>query len=286
MSKKLTIEFVNNEFTKEGYKLLSSKYVNAKTKLEYLCPEGHHHFISWNNWKTGYRCAICSNNKKLTLHDVECGLAKEGYTLLSSEYLNAKTKFKYSCPNNHVNYIDWDHWNRGRRCPDCSGNKKLKLIIIKKCFEVEGYILLSDNYLNSNSYLEYICPAGHTNRIKWNHWQMGKRCPNCWALRRFGSGNPSWRGGVSLKPYCSVWKDKQYKEDIKQRDGYKCLNPYCDSNESNDLTIHHIDYNKKNCGPLNLITICRSCNSRANKDRKWHKAWYQAIIKNRYLGGI
>ena len=63
-----------------------------------------------------------------------------------------------------------------------------------------------------------------------------------------------------------------------------CLNPYC-SKEHNVLTLHHIDYNKNNCGPDNLITLCNSCNSQANKDRGWHKAWYQAILKNRYNYG-
>jgi 5-methylcytosine-specific restriction endonuclease McrA len=66
-------------------------------------------------------------------------------------------------------------------------------------------------------------------------------------------------------------------------DKYKCLNPYC-SKKSSKLHIHHIDYNKKNCHPSNLITICNSCNSMANKDRNWHQTWYQAIIKNRYGG--
>ena len=35
---------------------------------------------------------------------------------------------------------------------------------------------------------------------------------------------------------------------------------------------------KETVGPTNLITICNSCNSAANKDRRWHTAWYQAII--------
>ena len=40
--------------------------------------------------------------------------------------------------------------------------------------------------------------------------------------------------------------------------------------------------NKKNCHPLNLITVCDPCNGRANKDRDWHTTWYQAIIYRRY----
>lgn len=46
--------------------------------------------------------------------------------------------------------------------------------------------------------------------------------------------------------------------------------------------VHHIDYNKKNCDQYNLITLCVSCNTRANFDREWHEAWYKTIILNRY----
>ena len=100
--------------------------------------------------------------------------------------------------------------------------------------------------------------------------------------RQFGKKNHRWLGGKSVEPYCDVWRDKEYKRDIRNRDGNMCLNPYCSAINSCNLVIHHIDYDKKNCRPDNLITICNSCNSSANKDRCWHMAWYQAIIYRRY----
>jgi hypothetical protein len=92
--------------------------------------------------------------------------------------------------------------------------------------------------------------------------------------------HPNWKGGISCEPYCIQWLDKEYKESIKKRDKYMCLNPAC--NKINKiLTIHHINYNKKDCRPKNLITLCKSCNSIANFNRKWHKSWYTTIIINR-----
>ena len=96
-----------------------------------------------------------------------------------------------------------------------------------------------------------------------------------------GKNNPNWKGGISFDPYCQAWVDQEYKQSIKERDGNRCLNPLC--NNEHDLCLHHIDYDKKNCNPFNLITVCRSCNSKANKDREWHTSWYQAIIYNRYI---
>jgi len=100
---------------------------------------------------------------------------------------------------------------------------------------------------------------------------------------RCGLLSPVWRGGISCEPYCYEWSFKEFKDLIKERDGHRCLNPYCFGNYER-LCIHHIDYNKKNCEPDNLITLCISCNGRANKDRDWHKAWYKAIINRRYGG--
>jgi hypothetical protein len=98
-----------------------------------------------------------------------------------------------------------------------------------------------------------------------------------------GPLSPNWKGGISCEPYCDAWADKEYKESIKERDNYVCQNPDCWHN-SKRLCIHHIDYNKKNCKPGNLITVCTSCNARANFDRDWHQSWYQSIINKRYGG--
>ena len=103
------------------------------------------------------------------------------------------------------------------------------------------------------------------------------RCKLALYKGPFSSG---WKGGVSKEPYCTNW-DRYLKEYIKERDGYKCMNPIC-CGKVKRLSVHHIDYNKKNCGPGNLITLCASCNSRANKDRVWHESWYKIIVYRRY----
>jgi len=218
-NKKLTIEFVRDEFLKEWYILLTKVYINSKQRLEYICPKGHKHFISWSNWKSGYRCPSCAPTIKPTIE------------------------------------------------------------FIKNSFEKCYYELLTKMYKNNKQKLEYICPKGHRHSTTWNDWQQGKRCPTCWEINKFGCGNPNWKGGISKEPYCQDW-GKYLKEFIMERDGYKCMNPDC-LGKDKTLSVHHINYNKKSCGPENLITVCRSCNSRANFDRKWHEAWYKAIIYRR-----
>ena len=282
MSIKLTIDFIKSEFAKEGYQLLTVDYINNKHKLDYVCKNGHQHSISWNNWVNGYRCPYCAKNAKLSMDFIKSEFAKDGYQLLSTEYKNSQQKLDYICPNGHQHSIKWNDWQQGYRCLYCSGRAKLTLDFIKSEFEKDGYQFLTTEYKNAFQKLNFVCPNGHKHSIKWSDWQQKHRCPTCAIINKSGSNSTSWKGGISFEPYCHIWKDREYKSDIRDRDSNQCLNPYCDSKNPEDLTIHHIDYNKKNCAPQNLITVCRSCNARANYDRKWHTEWYRTILSKRY----
>lgn len=99
------------------------------------------------------------------------------------------------------------------------------------------------------------------------------------AIKFLGSNNPNWKGGITAEPYCDVWIDQEYKQSIRERDNNECQNPDCWDNCNHlYLGLHHIDYVKKNCDPWNLITLCCSCNFRANYDRKYWQEFYQNII--------
>ena len=53
------------------------------------------------------------------------------------------------------------------------------------------------------------------------------------------------------------------KESIRQRDNYKCQMcgvPQCETMRK--LPIHHIDEDKNNLNPKNLITLCNSCHNK------------------------
>jgi len=82
--------------------------------------------------------------------------------------------------------------------------------------------------------------------------------------------NPNWRGGISKEPY-SFSFTKKLKDSIKKRDKYKCI----ECNNKNRLCVHHIDYIKKNCEKTNLITLCRSCHTKTNFNRKYWRLYFQ-----------
>lgn len=280
---KHTYEFIKEQFENKGCTLLSTEYKNNKTKLDYICPNGHEHSITWRDTVAGYGCIHCAHDSyRLDFVDIENSFKQEGYILLSTEYKNVSAKLEYLCPKGHRHSITWRDWREGCRCLYCSTVALPDFGEISKSFKDAGYTLVSQSYKDSMTKLEYMCPHGHTHSMIWNNWRTGHRCPTCATIRMTGPGSPSWRGGLSFEEYCEIWKDRDYKYDIRDRDGHKCLNPYCSSKDPTKLVLHHIDYNKKNCHPTNLVTVCNSCNCKANKDRDWHKDWYQALLHNRY----
>ena len=185
-----------------------------------------------------------------------------------------------------------DHFNYGRKRPDQSERMKGDNNPAKK-LEVRKKISNNNKgkHTGKNNAMWKGNPKSIEYRQKVSIFRKGNKASKETRKKQSdarkgnpkvcGINHPSWRGGVSFEPYCEQWSDKDYKESIKERDGHKCLNPECNKT-TNKLCIHHINYNKKDCHPLNLITICFSCNAKANFNRKWHKSWYQAIIERRY----
>ena len=87
-----------------------------------------------------------------------------------------------------------------------------------------------------------------------------------------------WRGGISQDPYPPQF-NAYLRRKIRRRDEYACQ--HCGRQDA--LSVHHIDYDKANCDPCNLITLCVPCNSKANAHRERWQAYYQekmALIGN------
>jgi len=95
-----------------------------------------------------------------------------------------------------------------------------------------------------------------------------------------GENSPSWQGGKSFEIYPKEFK--QIKKSILERDNYMCQFPNC--TEIHDrLHVHHIDYNKKNNNPENLITLGTSCHTRTNgkNKRNYWTEFYKNIMRNK-----
>ena len=141
-------------------------------------------------------------------------------------------------------------------------------------------------------------PSARKGKAPWNKgkkglqvaWNKGKH-PSKETLRKMSIGlkgklawnkgkpflklekNPAWKGGISFEPYSIDWTET-LRRSIRERDNYICqlCNQYGN-------TVHHINYDKKNCNPDNLITLCNRCNIKVNLNRDYWKEFFKNKLK-------
>lgn len=175
--KRFTYQQVKEYIEQQGYRLLSKKYFNNKTKLLLQCPEEHQYQVTLGNFKTGYRCCYCAG-KVVTYEEVERSFQKEGYILLTNNYVNNSTELHYVCDRGHKNITSWNIWQRGCRCPKCAG-RIVTYQQVKEYIEQQSYCLLSKRYINCKNKLSLRCTKGHQYRATWEKFRQGHRCPKC-----------------------------------------------------------------------------------------------------------
>lgn len=92
-------------------------------------------------------------------------------------------------------------------------------------------------------------------------------CNKEWqSILSTGENNPFWCGGLSFEPYPPEFNGR-LKRKIRERDYYTCAICRLSGN-----SVHHIDYDKSNNDPLNLITLCKSCHGVTNYNRPYWQA--------------
>ena len=213
MSKKLTYDFVKDyiENKHPGCKLMSDKYVNSKTKLDIVCENGHifsvcfNSITNMNSW-----CPVCAGLKKHNYESVKEFIENRhpGCKLISTEYVNSKTKLDIVCENGHEFSTCHDNIHQNKWCGYCSRNKKLTHKFVKEFIENKhsGCKLASQEYINSTELLSIKCENGHEFSMAYAYVQQNQWCPECMVGRRkqtciekYGHSNPMQNTEIALK---------------------------------------------------------------------------------------
>lgn len=123
--RKLSIDEFHQIAISRGGKLMSRKYINIDTKLEWECDKGHKWWATPYSVKKGNWCKKCAGKEKLTIEYMREIAKKRGGKCLSENYINNRTKLKWECKYGHK----WEAVpdtikNRGSWCPICRKNKK------------------------------------------------------------------------------------------------------------------------------------------------------------------
>jgi len=108
-------------------------------------------------------------------------------------------------------------------------------------------------------------------RKKISKAKKGKLHPN----QRM-ENHPHWQGGKSFLPYSVNWTET-LRQSIRERDHYVCQ--LCNKKQGDRVhSVHHIDYDKNNCNPNNLITLCNSCNAKVNFNREYWTNYFYSMF--------
>jgi hypothetical protein len=66
---KIKIEDIQTELAADGWKLISTEYVNLDTEMTFECPEGHRVFVPWKKIRTRRECPICKQRREVEQDD-------------------------------------------------------------------------------------------------------------------------------------------------------------------------------------------------------------------------
>jgi len=164
------------------------------------------------------------------------------------------------------------------------GFKLRDRFVAKKLIDQSGKN--NGSFIDGRCFKKYYCKCG--NGIKYDSFRKGtRRCQKCY-LKIIGYFNKGIKfsnerkskmslsfGGTGIPYENCNYPSKFYeiRESIRKRDNYICQ--LCNKKGK---SVHHIDYDKKNCKRNNLITLCLRCNNKVNANRNSWKIFFKNKI--------
>lgn len=155
-------------FKEYDYELLSDKYINARTKLDYVCNKHRDkgiQSVTYGNLKYGFGCKYCGDERtvearRLPFEEVKQIFESTDKILLDQPYINAHTPLAYICkrhPEVGVQYMDAEN-ARKQYCPYCNlikGEYKIMQYLIKNNITFDGHKTYDDLFGIKGGKLSY-----------------------------------------------------------------------------------------------------------------------------------
>jgi hypothetical protein len=186
--KKHTIAYIK-EFIKDKHPkaiLLSTKYINNGSNLDFICENNHKFSICFSNLLKGQWCKKCCSFGRLTYKDVVAFIQKKhpGATLLSTEYVRNKSKLDLICENGHKLSLNFSRIKDGAWCLQCNGKPQKSLKIIDDYLKENhpGSVRLTDDFAKKKK-LELKCCNNHLFELNYRDIMNGAWCPKCSRAR-------------------------------------------------------------------------------------------------------
>jgi len=162
-----------------GGKCLSTVYVNAHTKINWKCENGHQWWALHTSIQRGSWCRKCAGMEKKTIEEMQYLAVQRGGKCLSTEYKNGRTHLDWECASGHQWKTTPENIQRGTWCPQCAGKQRKTLEDMKILASANGGRCLSDTYINSETKLFWQCGVGHQWKAAPENIQQGSWCKRC-----------------------------------------------------------------------------------------------------------
>lgn len=143
-----------------GYELLVD---NGNHGVEVQCEAGHRYTTRGHLLLKGTRCNVCNQHQRLSIDNIRQEALKDGYRILTNDYVNNKQHLEIKCPKGHVYRAKWNTFVKGCRCPKCNLSKgETELLQLVKSLVGKHEVRERDRRTLGGGYeLDILVPAHH-----------------------------------------------------------------------------------------------------------------------------
>jgi very-short-patch-repair endonuclease/ssDNA-binding Zn-finger/Zn-ribbon topoisomerase 1 len=162
-----------------SYQVMSTRYENANTKLEFRCSQGHIFEMRARAFIEGHNCAKCMGvcpkqaKERFLFYALE-----SGYQVIGN-YVNNKDPIEIGCNKQHVFITRPVNFYNGDGCPKCSGmcqqqaEDNFRALVLARQHEIIGV------YINTQTKIDLMCENQHFFSVIPNNYTKGGGCSTC-----------------------------------------------------------------------------------------------------------
>lgn len=259
---KYTIDSVRSFLLENDLKhecdLLSTEYINTKTKLNFhcnICGEDFERNFEALKVSVNYCCGKCSKKKSggirtqgniqeikqfLKDNDIE-----NQCTLLSTKYINSQSPLRFKCNLCGKEFErNFQKLKLGRfKCPECgqqtgaASRVYSQEEVAKMIYEQNQYVIIGE-FQGSHNPVLCKCNRGHEFNLYFSEWKFrGRGCPKCAIINRSGKNHWNYQNGGHQE----VMDMLRHKIVTWKKDCLIQHNFQCDiTQEKNALVVHHL----------------------------------------------
>lgn len=218
-------------------------------------------------------CEICGVEFETNRFDLERGMGR--FCSRRCKNIAQERKKVRNCEHCGRQFIARDSENKRYCSYRCSAHSRIKYKTCPIC----GKRFVADKGKDNKTYCSLTCKG------KASRNYVIRTCENCGKTyetsyhrrKRFCSARCAKKFSMDSEFINTTYQGftPSLKKSIRQRDNYACQ--LCGKTEQKrEFSVHHVDYNKANCHPSNLITLCDTCHPKTHYNRAYWTEYFRS----------